>query len=202
MLIFNCREPEAWFWSSNPCLGLSLSVLFANVLVIIFAATGTIVAKLKWEDILIICAYDILLVFVLDVFKVGWWMIPRATRPVRSCGLTWQKPRRSQWAPRTWIIPLPPLKAISRPFPYARTPHAPPGRVPVVAQEQRHGRVPRGARRRHQGQAREGELPTQPLLRPRKIHLLLPAQGAQTLASLLASSCPSSFPSSFASYVF
>jgi hypothetical protein len=42
MLIFNCREPENWFWASNPCLGLTLSVVLANVLVIVFAATGTV----------------------------------------------------------------------------------------------------------------------------------------------------------------
>ena len=42
------------------------------MLVIIFAATGTIVAQLEWQDICIICAYDIMLVFFLDVLKVGY----------------------------------------------------------------------------------------------------------------------------------
>jgi hypothetical protein len=47
MLIFNCREPEEWLWSSAPCLGLGLSVFLANVLVIIFALTGVIVAMVN-----------------------------------------------------------------------------------------------------------------------------------------------------------
>ena len=47
------------------------------MLVIVFAATGTIVAQLQWQDICIICAYDIMLVFLLDVLKVK----TLATRP-------------------------------------------------------------------------------------------------------------------------
>jgi H+-transporting ATPase len=72
MLIFNCREPEDWLWTSAPCLGLSLSVFFANVLVIVFGATGVIMSMLELKDIAIIVAYDICLLFVLDALKVGY----------------------------------------------------------------------------------------------------------------------------------
>lgn len=54
------------------CLGLSLSVLFANGLVLAFSATGIIVAELEWWDILIVSAYDIVIFFVVDGLKVGY----------------------------------------------------------------------------------------------------------------------------------
>ena len=54
------------------CLGLSLSVLFANGLVLAFSATGIIVAELEWWDILIVSACDIVIFFVVDGLKVGY----------------------------------------------------------------------------------------------------------------------------------
>jgi len=72
MLIFNCREPQEWFWSSNPCLGLTLSVILANLLVIIFAATGTIIAQLSALDIIILCVYDIGVLFAVDALKMTY----------------------------------------------------------------------------------------------------------------------------------
>ena len=41
-------------------------MLFANVLVLTFCATGVIVTKLKWWDILIVVAYDIVIFFIVD----------------------------------------------------------------------------------------------------------------------------------------
>jgi len=72
MLIFNCREPDEWFWSSNPCLGLTLSVVFVTLLMIVFAATGTIVAQLSAEDILVVSVYDIGVLFAVDALKMGY----------------------------------------------------------------------------------------------------------------------------------
>uniref|UniRef100_A0A7S2RMC9 Uncharacterized protein n=1 Tax=Rhizochromulina marina TaxID=1034831 RepID=A0A7S2RMC9_9STRA len=71
-LIFNCREPNDWFWASVPDLRLTLSVLFANALVVVFAFGGIIVAKLQWYDVLIVLLYDTLLLFVVDALKVGY----------------------------------------------------------------------------------------------------------------------------------
>ena len=47
-------------------------MLFANALVLAFSATGIIVAKLKYWDILIVAAYDIVLFFVVDALKVSY----------------------------------------------------------------------------------------------------------------------------------
>jgi H+-transporting ATPase len=72
MLIFNCREPQEWFWSSKPCLGLTLSVIGANLLVIIFAATGTVIAQLSAPDIIVLCVYDVGVLFAVDVSKMAY----------------------------------------------------------------------------------------------------------------------------------
>ena len=47
-------------------------MLFANVLVLTFCATGVIVTKLKWWDILIVVAYDIVIFFIVDALKVSY----------------------------------------------------------------------------------------------------------------------------------
>ena len=47
-------------------------MVFANVLVIVFAATGTIVAELSAEDILIVSIYDIGVLFAVDALKMGY----------------------------------------------------------------------------------------------------------------------------------
>jgi len=70
MMIFNCREPEDWFWSSAPCASLFWSVVFANILVIILAGTGTIVDEVAWPDIALICGYDVGIFILTDIVKV------------------------------------------------------------------------------------------------------------------------------------
>mmetsp|Transcript_109708 Transcript_109708/g.318950 ORF Transcript_109708/g.318950 Transcript_109708/m.318950 type:complete len:924 (-) Transcript_109708:290-3061(-) len=70
MMIFNCREPDDWFWSSAPCASLFWSVVFANLLVIILAATGTIVDTVSWGDIGLIVGYDCAVFLFTDVVKV------------------------------------------------------------------------------------------------------------------------------------
>jgi len=70
MMIFNCREPDDWFWSSAPCMSLFWSVMFANILVVILAGTGTIVDTVSWGDIVLITAYDVAIFLFTDVVKV------------------------------------------------------------------------------------------------------------------------------------
>jgi hypothetical protein len=45
-------------------------VLFANILVIVFSLVGFIIAKLEWEDIVVVVVYDTIVLFVMDVLKV------------------------------------------------------------------------------------------------------------------------------------
>lgn len=70
MLIFNCREPKDPFFYSCPCVSLIVSVIFANVFVIILCYKGWIVTSVSKSDIGMVCAYDIIVFFIVDVVKV------------------------------------------------------------------------------------------------------------------------------------
>jgi len=70
LLIFNCREPADWFFSSMPCWMLLSSVIFAEALIILCAGYGFIIYPIAWNDIWLIFGYNIGWFVVTDIIKV------------------------------------------------------------------------------------------------------------------------------------
>ena len=71
-LIFNCREPDRWMWSSAPVWPLAASVLVANVTVSALCYVGFIVNPIKLQDIIVVWVYDLAWLLVIDAVKLGF----------------------------------------------------------------------------------------------------------------------------------
>ena len=72
LLIFSARAPSFIFYSVPPSLALFSSVIFGCFLFSLFAAVIPYFGYLHINDIIIIWAYDIICLFVIDCIKVAY----------------------------------------------------------------------------------------------------------------------------------
>jgi len=83
-VILSCRAPgfvfaPKYLWGDGrPSWALFAGVMVANLFVSILAGTGQIIHKVRWSDIGLIWAYDLVGLLIIDIIKVSlrFWQLP------------------------------------------------------------------------------------------------------------------------------